>query len=108
MEMVEEPAWLFSAATRRRAPTGNVHRSLRVPVSRGGLGMCLAFRTPIGRDTARRRPRPRAAGETRCPASRSSPVEAPLNAARTAQRAARCPYLGKHGTGLVARQNGEV
>src|SRR5437870_3051298 len=40
---------------------------------------------PFGRDAALRRPRPRPAGGTRCTVSRSSPVKAPLNAARTAR-----------------------
>ena len=47
----------------------------------------LAFEQLIGRDAALRRPRPRAAGGTRGSRDRSHPFEAPLNAARTAQRA---------------------
>src|SRR6266516_5569922 len=68
------PAWFAPRASRFPSPRP-------FPLYR------LSVRTGIGKDAALRRPRPRAAGGTHSPVSPSSPIEAPLNAARTAQRA---------------------
>src|SRR6266403_1877556 len=62
-------------------------RASRFPSPRPFPSYRLSVRAGIGRDAALRRPRPRAAGGTHSPVSPSSPIEAPLNAARTAQRA---------------------